>query len=75
MHAFQSGEFLRPSDFSNEYSYSDYVKENVTIGMSVECCKNFLDLEVGDIGVVVKINNNRDLGIKVCIFLNIISSS
>ena len=68
MHVFQSGEFLRPSHFSNEYSYSDYVKERVTIGMPVECCKDFLDLEIGDLGVVRKIDNNRDLSVKVCQF-------
>lgn len=33
--------------------------------MEIKCCKGFLDLEVGDIGKVVKIDGYRDRSVKV----------
>ena len=33
--------------------------------MNVECCRGFLDLEVGDVGTVVKVDGYRERSVKV----------
>ena len=58
-------EFVGPENFENEFFYADYVRGRVGIGMTVECCRRFLDLEVGQTGTVAKIDGYRERCIKV----------
>lgn len=44
-----------------------YVRDNVEVGMLVRCCKNYEEVQLGDIGKVVKIDREglHDLNLQV----------
>lgn len=47
-----------------------YVRDNVEVGMLVRCCKSYEEVQLGDIGKVVKIDREglHDLNLQVCVF-------
>ncbi|XP_015113813.1 E3 ubiquitin-protein ligase HERC2 [Diachasma alloeum] len=59
--------FMKRSDFLSFDEYAMYVRDNVTVGMLVRCCKSYEEVEYGDIGQVVKIDPEglHDLNVQV----------
>lgn len=47
-----------------------YVRDNVEVGMLVKCCKSYEEVQLGDIGKVVKIDKEalHDLNLQVLCF-------
>lgn len=59
--------YMKRSDFLSFDEYAIYVRDNVTAGMLVRCCKSYEEVEYGDIGQVVKIDPEglHDLNVQV----------
>lgn len=59
--------FMKRSDFLSVDEYAIYVRDNVTSGMLVRCCKTYEQVEYGDVGQVVKIDPEclHDLNVQV----------
>lgn len=70
---FQLGEFTtnktysRRSHFLSNDEYAMYVRDNVEVGMLVRCCKDYEEVQLGDIGKVVKVDREglHDLNLQV----------
>lgn len=47
-----------------------YVRDNVEVGMLVRCCKSYEEVQLGDIGKVVKVDREglHDLNLQVCFY-------
>ncbi|CAG9815802.1 unnamed protein product [Phaedon cochleariae] len=59
--------FCRRSQFLSNDEYAMYVRDNVEVGMLVRCCKSYEEVQLGDIGKVVKIDREglHDLNLQV----------
>ncbi|KAK0097381.1 hypothetical protein PV326_002182 [Microctonus aethiopoides] len=59
--------YMKRSDFLSFDEYAIYVRDNITAGMLVRCCKSYEEVEYGDIGQVVKIDPEglHDLNVQV----------
>ncbi|XP_018562377.1 E3 ubiquitin-protein ligase HERC2 isoform X2 [Anoplophora glabripennis] len=59
--------FSRRSQFLSNDEYAMYVRDNVEVGMLVRCCKSYEEVQLGDIGKVVKIDREglHDLNLQV----------
>lgn len=59
--------FMKRTDFLSVDEYAIYVRDNVTSGMLVRCCKTYEQVEYGDVGQVVKIDPEclHDLNVQV----------
>ena len=59
--------YMKRSDFLSFDEYAIYVRDNVTAGMLVRCCKSYEEVEYGDIGQIVKIDPEglHDLNVQV----------
>lgn len=63
--------FSRRSQFLSNDEYAMYVRDNVEVGMLVRCCKSYEEVQLGDIGKVVKIDREglHDLNLQVyCLY-------
>ncbi|KAL1491483.1 hypothetical protein ABEB36_012074 [Hypothenemus hampei] len=62
-----STQYCRRSHFLSNDEYAMYVRDNVEVGMLVRCCKNYEEVQLGDIGKVVKIDREglHDLNLQV----------
>ena len=49
--------FKKRSDLTSNDEYARYVKENITVGMMVRCCRTYEEVHEGDIGRVIKVNS------------------
>ncbi|XP_030756884.1 E3 ubiquitin-protein ligase HERC2 [Sitophilus oryzae] len=60
-------QYCRRSQFLSNDEYAMYVRDNVEVGMLVRCCKNYEEVQLGDIGKVVKIDREglHDLNLQV----------
>ncbi|XP_048524463.1 E3 ubiquitin-protein ligase HERC2 [Dendroctonus ponderosae] len=60
-------QYCRRSQFLSNDEYAMYVRDNVEVGMLVRCCKNYEEVQMGDIGKVVKIDREglHDLNLQV----------
>lgn len=50
-------DFKMKSEFVNNDDYAVYVRDNIQIGMKVQCCQTYEEVHEGDIGVVIKVSN------------------
>ncbi|CAD6227584.1 GSCOCG00001264001-RA-CDS [Cotesia congregata] len=59
--------YMKRSDFLSFDEYANYVRDNISVGMLVRCCKSYEEVEYGDIGQVVKIDPEglHDLNVQV----------
>ena len=59
--------YMKRTDFLSVDEYAVYVRDNVTAGMLVRCCKTYEEVEYGDVGQVVKIDPEglHDLNVQV----------
>lgn len=59
--------YCRRSQFLSNDEYAMYVRDNVEVGMLVRCCKSYEEVQLGDIGKVVKIDKEalHDLNLQV----------
>ncbi|KAJ8962033.1 hypothetical protein NQ314_005815 [Rhamnusium bicolor] len=59
--------YCRRSQFLSNDEYAMYVRDNVEVGMLVRCCKGYEEVQLGDIGKVVKIDREglHDLNLQV----------
>ena len=59
--------FQRRCDFSSNDEYAIYVREYISVGMSVRCCRSYEEVHEGDVGRVVKLDrdNLHDLNVQV----------
>lgn len=59
--------YSRRSQFLSNDEYAMYVRDNVEVGMLVRCCKSYEEVQLGDIGKVVKIDREglHDLNLQV----------
>ncbi|XP_012287916.1 E3 ubiquitin-protein ligase HERC2 [Orussus abietinus] len=59
--------FMKRSDFLSVDEYAIYVRDNVSAGMLVRCCKSYEEVDHGDVGQVVKIDPEglHDLNVQV----------
>ncbi|XP_015606913.1 E3 ubiquitin-protein ligase HERC2 isoform X2 [Cephus cinctus] len=59
--------YMKRSDFLSVDEYAIYVRDNVTAGMLVRCCKTYEEVTYGDVGQVVKIDPEglHDLNVQV----------
>lgn len=54
---FSSGQtYCRRSQYLSNDEYAMYVRDHVEVGMLVRCCKGYEEVQLGDIGKVVKID-------------------
>ena len=49
--------YKSPADFQSKADYAQFVKDNIVVGMSVECCESHDNIKVGDQGKVVKVSH------------------
>ena len=54
------------ADFSSLDDYARYVKANIAVGMSVRCCESYEEVKQGDVGTVLKVDNDglHDLNVQ-----------
>ncbi|XP_015429351.1 PREDICTED: LOW QUALITY PROTEIN: E3 ubiquitin-protein ligase HERC2 [Dufourea novaeangliae] len=59
--------YMKRSDFLSVDEYAIYVRDNLTPGMLVRCCKSYEEVEYGDVGQVIKIDPEglHDLNVQV----------
>ncbi|CAH1964040.1 unnamed protein product [Acanthoscelides obtectus] len=59
--------YCRRSQFLSNDEYAMYVRDNVEVGMLVRCCKSYEEVQLGDVGKVVKIDREglHDLNLQV----------
>ncbi|XP_060526978.1 E3 ubiquitin-protein ligase HERC2 [Cylas formicarius] len=62
-----SRSFCRRSQFLSNDEYAMYVRDNVEVGMLVRCCKSYEEVQLGDVGKVIKIDREglHDLNLQV----------
>ena len=62
-----SGGYNQRSDFLSNDEYAMYVRDNITDGMLVRCCKTYEEVHEGDVGRVLKVDNEglHDLNVQV----------
>ena len=53
--------YKKRSDFSSNDDYAMYVRDNIQVGMTVRCWRNYEDVYEGDIGKVDKVTKLRAL--------------
>ena len=53
--------YKSPADFSAKSDYASYVKDNVRVGASVECCESYEHIKVGDSGKVTKVSQHSEV--------------
>ena len=58
--------FKTRADYSNLDDYARYVKANISVGMTVRCCESFEEVKQGDLGTVLKVDNDglHDLNVQ-----------
>lgn len=44
------------SDFNSDDEYAMYIRDNITAGMRVRCCQTYEEVQMNDIGRVVKVS-------------------
>jgi E3 ubiquitin-protein ligase HERC2 len=56
------------SDFLSNDEYAMYIRDNIAEGMLMRCCKTYEEVHEGDIGRVLKVDNEglHDLNVQVC---------
>ncbi|XP_015510519.2 E3 ubiquitin-protein ligase HERC2 [Neodiprion lecontei] len=59
--------YMQRADFLSVDEYAIYIRDNVTAGMFVRCCKRYEEVAYGDVGQVVKIDPEglHDLNVQV----------
>lgn len=59
--------YARRSQFLSTDEYAMYVRDNAEVGMLVRCCKSYEEVQLGDIGKIVKIDREglHDLNLQV----------
>ncbi|KAJ8985747.1 hypothetical protein NQ317_014400 [Molorchus minor] len=59
--------YYRRSQFLSNDEYAMYVRDNVEVGMLVRCCKSYEEVQLGDIGKIIKIDREglHDLNLQV----------
>ncbi|XP_056632300.1 E3 ubiquitin-protein ligase HERC2 isoform X1 [Diorhabda sublineata] len=59
--------YARRSQFLSNDEYAMYVRDNAEVGMLVRCCKSYEEVQLGDIGKIVKIDREglHDLNLQV----------
>jgi hypothetical protein len=62
-----SGGYNQRSDFLSNDEYAMYVRDNITDGMLVRCCKTYEEVHEGDVGRVLKVDSEglHDLNVQV----------
>nr|XP_018672770.2 E3 ubiquitin-protein ligase HERC2-like isoform X2 [Ciona intestinalis] len=58
--------YKKPHDFNDNDDYARYVRDNITIGMMVCCCRTYEEVEEGDIGQVLRLDKDgiQDLNVQ-----------
>lgn len=58
--------FQRRCDLSSNDEYAIYVREHISVGMHVRCCRSYEEVHEGDVGRVVKLDrdNLHDLNVQ-----------
>ena len=72
MNGAQKQIFARPLELPSKDSHAQSMYENLTVGMTVRCCKAVQKLSLSDTGTVIQIDRNKDLhdiNVKVCTIL------
>jgi E3 ubiquitin-protein ligase HERC2 len=56
------------SDFLSNDEYAMYIHDNIAEGMLIRCCKTYEEVHEGDVGRVLKVDNEglHDLNVQVC---------
>lgn len=57
-HVGDTAGYKTSSDFVTKSEYTSYVKDNVAVGMTVECCEAYEQIKVGDSGKVIKVSRD-----------------
>lgn len=59
--------YARRDDFKNADQYANYVRSHISPGMIVRCCRDFEEIRIGDVGIVLKIEPDElhDLNVRV----------
>ncbi|XP_064481734.1 E3 ubiquitin-protein ligase HERC2-like isoform X2 [Ornithodoros turicata] len=59
--------YLCRSDFANNDDYAFYVRDHINTGMMVRCCRTYEEVQEGDTGEVVDLDNDglHDLNVQV----------
>lgn len=59
--------YMKRSDFLSVDEYATYVRDNISVGMLVRCCKTYEEVEYGDVGHVINVDPEglHDLNVKV----------
>nr|CAD7602465.1 unnamed protein product [Timema genevievae] len=62
-----AGGYNKRSDFLSNDEYAIYIRDNITEGMLVRCCKTYEEVHEGDIGRVLKVDSEglHDLNVQV----------
>jgi len=47
--------FKKRGDFSNQDDYARYIRDNVSVGTMVLCCEGYEEVQLGDVGRVMKV--------------------
>ncbi len=48
--------YKKRGDFLSNDEYAMYVRDNIQVGMTVRCCRDYEEVQDGDIGKVVKVS-------------------
>lgn len=59
--------YHRRSDFLSNDEYAMYIRDNIQVGMLVRCCKTYEEVQMDDVGKVIKIDREglHDLNLQV----------
>jgi E3 ubiquitin-protein ligase HERC2 len=67
LQAVSSAGYNQRSDFLSNDEYAMYIRDNIADGMLVRCCKTYEEVHEGDVGRVLKVDNEglHDLNVQV----------
>jgi hypothetical protein len=77
LQAVSSAGYNQRSDFLSNDEYAMYIRDNIADGMLVRCCKTYEEVHEGDVGRVLKVDNEglHDLNVQVCLVTNCLKFS
>ncbi len=47
--------FKKREDFSSADDYARYIRDNISVGTMVRCCEGYEEVQLGDVGRVMKV--------------------
>ena len=63
---YAGSKFKTRKDFPSMDEYAQYVRDNICVGMTIQCCETYEEVTNGDVGTVLKVDHDglHDLNVQ-----------